>query len=55
MEQAVEAYRAETITLSRAAEMAGVGTWDFLAQMANHDLELHYDVSDLEADLAHAE
>jgi predicted HTH domain antitoxin len=55
MEQAVEAYRAETVTLGRAAEMAGVGTWDFLALMANHDLELHYGVEDLEADLANVE
>jgi len=48
----VEAYRAGTVTLSRAAEMAGVNIWDFLACMPDRDLELHYGVDDLEADLA---
>ena len=55
MERAVEAYRAQAITLSRAAEMAGVGVWDFLAGMGDRDLELHYGVEELEADLSTAE
>ena len=55
MERAVEAYRAETVTLSRAAEMAEVNIWDFLACMPDRDLELHYGVDDLEADLALAD
>ncbi len=38
--------------MGRAAEMAGVKVWDFLARMADRDLELHYGVEELEADLA---
>ncbi len=51
-EHAVEAYRKEAITLSRAAEVAGVPLWDFIALMKDENLELHYDVGDLEADVA---
>ena len=52
LDHAVEAYRRQGATLSRAAEMAGVDTWEFLAGMADRNLELHYDVEDFETDLA---
>lgn len=52
LELGVDAYRAEKVTLGRAAEIAGLGTWDFLALMADKHLELHYGVEDLESDLA---
>ncbi len=55
LEQAVDAYRAEEVTLGRAAEMAGLGTWDFLARMEDQHLELHYGVEEFESDLATAE
>ncbi len=45
------AYRAEGITLSRAAELAGLSTWDFLALMPKEQLELHYGVCEFEDDL----
>lgn len=51
LDRAVAAYRAEEITLSRAAELAGLSTWDFLALMPREQLELHYGVSELEDDL----
>lgn len=51
LERAVAAYRAEEITLSRAAELAGLSTWDFLALMPKENLDLHYDVVDSEAEL----
>ena len=54
IEQAVEAYRRQRATLSRAAEMAGVDTWEFLAGMEDRNLELHYDVEDFETDMAGA-
>jgi predicted HTH domain antitoxin len=50
-EQAVDAFRKETVTLSRAAEIAGVDQWDFVARMKDQNLELHYDVKDFEADI----
>ena len=50
-DRAVAAYRAEEITLSRAAELAGVSTWDFLALMPKEQLDLHYDVGEFEEDL----
>ncbi len=51
LEQAVEAYRREKVTLSRAAEIAGVEQWDFIARMKDQNLELHYDTGDFEADI----
>jgi predicted HTH domain antitoxin len=50
-EQAVDAYRKESVTLGRAAELAGIHLWDFLARMRDQQLELHYDVEEFEADL----
>lgn len=50
-EQAVEAYRQDSVTLSRAAEIAGLSLWDFIALMDRECLELHYGADDFEADL----
>lgn len=50
-EQAVKAFRAEEVTLSKAAELAGMDLWDFLALMETEKLDLHYDVMDFEQDL----
>jgi predicted HTH domain antitoxin len=52
MDQAVRAYRIQEASLSRAAEIAGIGLRDFLSRMASHDLELNYGTDDFEADLA---
>jgi predicted HTH domain antitoxin len=51
MERACTAFRKEEVTLSRAAELAGIGAWDFLALAGREKLNLHYDVDELEADL----
>jgi predicted HTH domain antitoxin len=51
LESAVDAYRREKITLSRAAEMAGISTWDFIALMDNEELGLQYGADEFEADL----
>jgi predicted HTH domain antitoxin len=51
LERAVAAYRAEEVTLSRAAEMSGVSVREFLSQMGGHAIELHYDVEELQEDL----
>ena len=51
LKEAVLAYRREKISLSRAAQNADIGIWDFLALMKTENLEIHYDVEDFESDL----
>ncbi|MHC4884993.1 MAG: UPF0175 family protein [Planctomycetota bacterium] len=52
IKKAVERYRSGTITLSKAAELAKLSTYDLLALLPNEQLELNYNVEDLEIDLA---
>lgn len=52
LEHAAEALRQEKVTLSRAAELAGLDVWDFIAGMASRGLELRYGVEELDQDLA---
>jgi predicted HTH domain antitoxin len=51
LKRAAEAFRREEISVSKAAELAGVPLWDFLALMDREKLEFHYDVAEFEADL----
>ena len=51
-DRAIEAYRYEKVTLSRAAELAGLGPWDFLALMESAKVDLHYDVTEFREDLS---
>ncbi len=51
LEHAAEALRTEKVTLSRAAELAGLDVWDFIAGMESRGLELHYGVDELDQDL----
>jgi predicted HTH domain antitoxin len=51
LDKAIASYAAEEVTLSRAAEMAGISSWDFLALMPAKKLDLHYDVAEFEEDL----
>ncbi len=50
-ERGCEAYRRGEVTLSRAAEIAGVSLRDMIARMQGADLELSYKVEDLASDL----
>ena len=50
-EHACQAYRNGRATLSRAAEMAGIGLRDMMLRMQSADLELNYGTEDLEKDL----
>ena len=50
-EQACEAYRNGAATLSRAAEIAGLGLRDMMLRMRGAGLELDYGVEDLAKDL----
>jgi predicted HTH domain antitoxin len=51
MDQAVRAYRAQEISLSRASEAAGLGVREFLARMGTYGVELNYGIDEFEADL----
>jgi len=51
LDMAVQAYSENRITLSKAAEMAGISVRDFLSLMPAKNLILHYDVEELEEDL----
>lgn len=50
-DHAVEAYREGRVTLNRAAEMAALSVWDFIARMEAAGLSLNYGVRELEEDL----
>ncbi len=50
-ERGCEAYRRGEVTLSRAAEMAGLSLRDMIVRMQRADLELSYGVADLARDL----
>ena len=50
-ELACASYRRGEITLSRAAELAGLSLREMLLRLPQTDLEIHYGVRDLEKDL----
>ena len=50
MEQACRAYRRGEVTLSRAAEIAGVNLYEVLRHLEAESLTLNYTVGELEAD-----
>lgn len=50
-DRACAAYRRGEITLARAAEVAGLSLREMLWRLPQADLEIHYDVRDLEKDL----
>ncbi len=51
LEQACEAYRSGEVSLSRAAEMAGLGLRDLLLRLPSLSLEMNYGLDDLGDDL----
>ncbi len=50
-ERACQAYRHGEITLSKAAEMAGIGLREMLLRASRESIELNYTVQDLARDL----
>ena len=50
-EEAVAAYRSGRVTLSRAAEMASISLWDFVARMGEQGLSLSYGEEDFVDDV----
>jgi predicted HTH domain antitoxin len=51
LELAINQYRDEKVTLSRAAEIAGLSLWDLIARMKPLALDLPIDDHDLQQDL----
>lgn len=51
LETAVDSYAKGEVTLSRAAEKAGLSIWDFIALMPDKNLSLHYNLEEFEDDL----
>lgn len=51
MDQAIHSYRKQEVSLSRAAEIAGITTRDFLSRMASDHIELNYGIHDFKTDL----
>lgn len=52
VETAVRRYREGNVSLGRAAELADVSIWRFLDILDERGVEMNYDESDLEADIA---
>jgi predicted HTH domain antitoxin len=50
-ERALDAYRHGTITLSRAAEIAGLSLRDLLLRLPEESIELNYDLRELQRDM----
>jgi len=48
---ALDAYRRGEVTLSRAAEMAGISLRDMLLRLSEESLEFNYDLAELERDI----
>jgi len=51
LEQALQLYRERKVTLSRAAEMAGLHYRELLLKLPDASVELNYDLAELRRDL----
>lgn len=52
IETAVKRYREGSVSIGRAAEIADVSIWRFMDILSERGVEMNYDESDLEADIA---
>jgi predicted HTH domain antitoxin len=52
VEVALELYRREKLTMGQAMRLAGTDRIGFWGLMASRDIYMHYDVEDLEQDIA---
>jgi predicted HTH domain antitoxin len=51
-ELAIVLYEREKLSIGRAARLAGMDKWAFNDLLADREIPMHYDVADLERDLA---
>jgi predicted HTH domain antitoxin len=49
---AVTLFEREKLSLGQASRLAGMSQWEFRGLLAAQDIPLHYDVGELEQDLA---
>jgi predicted HTH domain antitoxin len=49
---AVALFQKEKLSLGQASRLAGMSQWDFRGLLAAQNIPLHYDVAELEHDLA---
>jgi predicted HTH domain antitoxin len=49
---AIGLYKREQVSLGRAAEVAGVSSVDFLAELGRRRIPINYSVDDLKSDVA---
>jgi len=51
LQKAIGSYREGLVTLSRAAEIAGISVWEMIDALAEKKVQAQYDVEDFEEDL----
>ena len=51
LKKAIESYRDGMVTLSGAAEIAGVSVWEMIDILAQKRIQSQYDIEDLKEDL----
>lgn len=51
LQKAIESYGEGRVTLSRAAEIAGISVWEMIDVLAKRKIPTQYDIEDLEEDL----
>ena len=51
LQKATESYREGLVTLSRAAEIAGISIWEMIDVISKKKIPPQYDIEDLEEDL----
>lgn len=51
LKKALDLYSSGQVTLSRAAEIAGITIWEMMDELAKRRISAQYDVEDLEEDL----
>jgi len=52
VEMAVYLYAQRRLSIGKARELAGMGLWEFRQVLASRHIPPHYDIDDLDADVA---
>jgi len=51
LQKAIESYREGLVTLSRAAEIAGISVWEIIDILSKRKIQPQYDIEDFEEDM----
>ena len=52
LELAISLYRQNRLSIGKARDLAGMSLWQFRQLIASRQIEPHYDLADLEEDMA---